>query len=98
MALGATYDPNLLARLGVVGVSAESERREAGTKRPRPSARRMQDGGSTFWRITSASARSSPGLSGSISICACWIGLRQAAAQKIDSEMRPSFRSVSCLR
>jgi hypothetical protein len=102
IALGATYDPNVLARLGVVGVSAEVEKarnwyqgrgpRLAGCKTAaRPS-------GKSVARVRAAAPR----LSGSISICARWIGLGQAeahaAAQKIDSAMRPSFRSVSCLR
>jgi hypothetical protein len=78
MALGATYDPNVLARLGVVGWALSWRRRGAGTKRPRPSARRMQDAGSTFWQITSVNAPGGPRLSRSMSLCARWTGLGQA--------------------
>jgi hypothetical protein len=53
IALGATYDPNVLAKLGVIGVRADVEKHETGTKGPRSSAHRTQEGGSTFLPIIS---------------------------------------------
>jgi TPR repeat protein len=47
MALGATYDPNVLARLGVVGVSAEVEKARSWYQKAEtlgsPDARRQLD-------------------------------------------------------
>jgi len=47
MALGATYDPNVLARLGVVGVSAEVEKARSWYQKAEtlgsPDARRRLD-------------------------------------------------------
>jgi len=47
MALGATYDPNVLARLGVVGVNAELEKARSWYQKAEtlgsPDARRRLD-------------------------------------------------------
>jgi hypothetical protein len=60
IALGATYDPNVLARLGVVGVSAEVEKARNWYQKAEalgsPDARRRLD----LLEISSASARRSP--------------------------------------
>ena len=57
MALGATYDPDVLAKLGVIemGAGADVERApEAGIKRPRARAQHKPHSGSRLLQIASS--------------------------------------------
>jgi TPR repeat protein len=60
-ALGATYDPTVLAKLRVVGIGADVEQARFWYQRPRALAHRTRNDGSTSLRIVSRmAARQSP--------------------------------------
>lgn len=89
IALGATYDPNVLAKLGVVGVRADVEKARNWYQRAETLGSPDARGRQAFFRSRGSFARSCAGLEKPEP---------HAAAQKIDSAIRPSFKSESCLR
>jgi hypothetical protein len=58
LAMGATYDPIVLAKLGFRGVIADAARCEAGTKKPRSLARPKPRIGLSFLRTVEGGATS----------------------------------------
>jgi K+ potassium transporter integral membrane domain len=60
MALGATYHPNVLAKLGVVGMGADVEKARSWYRKAESHAQRKQHGGSTLLQIVSSVSGAQP--------------------------------------